>query len=297
MPNDSTDDTPVPPPSSAEVCGRCGYTTRGLNDSRCPECGFDLAVVPYLRVADRDWLRRVVLGINLVRYGSIAALVLLFGRGTVRGLLDSFGVGALVDPRVVTSLSTYLAVISAAVGAFLLSLPDPAFDDPDEARRRRRMRFQIQLGAVLLLILARQALASPALVGATPTWWPLLLAACSVCAVFVTVAVIRGLGDFVRELVQRSEIATEKDLKGTRTSAAWLVPVVIVFVVIGLVSFRRGAAGMAKVVEGGVIGIGLIGTMIALLLLSRATKAIESEYAKASPSAPADDQPAAQRPS
>jgi ribosomal protein L37E len=254
--------TPAPIP---ERCGRCGYATTGMSGIICPECGFDVTKTTHLRVADRDWLANVVRGMWLTRVGATVALVANFSGPFFRAVVPA----ALGSPRGVSRIVTFAALGAAALGALLISLPDPSFEDPSESRRRRRLVFQVGLVGGAMLLLGRAILG--------PYVSPIVGAGMSVVALLVMVGVVRGIGGFAREIVARAEGVTEAEIKKTGAGAGWLYPVIAILVILQLLGWSRGQIVVAQRIETSVLGIGIIGIAFAMLSLSKASAAIKRE--------------------
>ncbi|MBL9150379.1 MAG: hypothetical protein JNM94_16965 [Phycisphaerae bacterium] len=254
--------TPAPIP---ERCGRCGYATTGMSGIVCPECGFDVTKTTYLRVADREWLANIVRGMWMTRAGALVALVASIAGPSFRRMVPAW----LELPGNFSRFVVLTGLGVAAIGAFLLSLPDPSFEDPSEARRRRRLLFQAGLVVGGVLLVAR------GLVG--PYVPPLAGAAISVVAFLILVGVVRGIGGIAREIVARAEGVTEDEIKKTGAGAGWLYWVLGVLVLMQLFGWSRGQLVVAQRIETSVIGIGILGIAFAMLSLSKASAAIKRE--------------------
>ena len=157
-----TERTPAAPETSSKLpierplhCGRCGYATEGLHGNTCPECGFDLTRTPFLRWADRGWLRTIVVGSELVQIGSISALVFKFGGSTILGIVSKIGVSLPIGPKVLASFLTMGSLAAAAIGAWLLAAPDPSLHAEADGRFSRRTIYRGGIVVALVLVAIR----------------------------------------------------------------------------------------------------------------------------------------------
>jgi hypothetical protein len=267
-------------------CVRCGYATAGLVGTTCPECAFDLTTTPFLRYADRAWLRAIVVGTELISVGALGLLITNFGGKTIlKVIARTLGMPFLNDPL---ALRGFLALflLSCGVGAWLLSAPDPALAALDDERQRRRSLERAGIAATLVVGAARIACE-----GLLPP---------PVCAVMTVVAMSFGLylavslKSTVRELLSRAEAkeaeesATQPTLpkvKKGADSTSWVIWVIVAIVLIGVWSASGGVATAAIKIERTLLGLGTIITGFALLELVKGAKAIHAELAKAAPEA------------
>ncbi|HVS71670.1 MAG TPA: hypothetical protein VHQ47_10490 [Phycisphaerae bacterium] len=104
-------------------CRACGYNLRGLStDGRCPECGQGIGrslVSDSLTAADGGWVRRVALGLGLLKLGAICGLVL----APLLILLLIF-----LHLRFLSNLLLAVLLVGAALaipGAWLVTLREP----------------------------------------------------------------------------------------------------------------------------------------------------------------------------
>lgn len=272
---DSPDPEGCPPGFTPPArCGRCGYATAGLPGTTCPECAFDLTKVPYLRFADRAWLRTIVFGTKLISFGAVGLLATNFGAvGVLRAVVKSIGIDTFSDKIVArVLLATFLAC--GAIGAWLLSTPDPALEVGDDARLRRRTFERMGIAAALLLGAAR--------VGCEGLVPPAACAVMTVAAMGFGLFIVVGLNALVLELLARSESAPKEEVESKPYSASWVIWMIALFVLIGLWSAGAGVATVAIKVERVMLGIGAIATGLALLKLVKSSKAIHEELGKAS---------------
>lgn len=262
-------------------CARCGYATAGLVGTTCPECAFDLTTTPFLRYADRAWLRALVVGTELISVGAIGLLITNFGGKTIlKVIARTLGMPFLNDPLALRAFLG-LFLLSCGVGAWLLSTPDPALAALDDERQRRRSLERTGIAATLVVGAARIACE-----GLLPP---------PVCAVMTVVAMAFGLylvvslKSAVRELLSRAEAhasekpAKEPTSKKSGDSTSWVVWLIVAIVLLGLWSASGGVTTAALKIERTMLGIGTIVTAFALLELVKGTKAIHAELAKAAP--------------
>ncbi len=268
-------------PGSAlpERCARCGYATVGLVGTTCPECAFDLTQTPFLRYADRAWLRSIVVGTELIGVGAVGMLITNFGGKTIlKVIARTLGMPFLNDPLVVRGfLAAFL--LCCGVGAWLLSTPDPALIVLDDARHRRRSIERAGIAAALVIGAARIACE-----GLLPP---------PVCAWMTVVAMGFGLylavrlKSTVRELLDRTEAhvsekpAREPKAKKGADSTSWVIWVIVAIVLLGVWSASGGVATAAIKIERTLLGLGVIITGLALLELVKGTKAIHAELERA----------------
>jgi hypothetical protein len=256
-------------------CGRCGYSTAGLTGTQCPECAFDLTKSAYLRYTDRGWLTTIVRGTHLIRVGATGTLVLcLGGAKMVLSTVQFVGLSNLSE-RLVYRVLLIGFLASCAIGAWMLTVTDPTFGDPDAAWGRHRL-----LGRVGILTAASLALARALCEGILS---PIACSALTIGALLSVFAVLRPISDLVRSLIRRSESATPEDLEekgalNARSLLRWTVAGVILIL---LVTRRIGLATLAARLESLALGIGFILSAIAFLKLLRGTRAIREELAKA----------------
>lgn len=266
----------VPPVRAMPArCGRCGYATKGLSGTTCPECAFDLTRIPYLRFADRLWLAALVRGNTLVWIGAIGLIVMAFGgRNWLRTMLKIGGVG--ISARTVGQIGIVVFLTTALLGAWFLSRPDPALETGDPERHRRQQRMQMGIGATGLLVLIR--------VVGDGALHPILATTLTVSAIMLSLFILSGLHGVVIELLKRSEHAEAKHLEekpGAR-SRSWIWFILLAIVLIGAFNARGGGvATVASRIEQVTASIGVIALAFVCLHLVRGSKAIARELEQA----------------
>ncbi|MDZ4755491.1 MAG: hypothetical protein SGJ11_13470, partial [Phycisphaerae bacterium] len=266
-------DPPHSDPAVAPLaCGRCGYRTQGLPTMTCPECGFDLAKTPYLRWADRGWLRMIVTGTTLVHVGAIGALAMWFGGRYLLAAVQSMGIPLPGSSRVLKQLIVLGFCITAALGAWMMAAPDPNLAG-NESKESRRLIYRILIATTVVLIALRAGLAH--------LLEPISAAVTSVAALVIGLYVVRGLGDFVRDLLTRAESGVPADATKAGRAPNWIYWVLGITAGLALLRYQGGAAAIAGKIEGSVLFFGFIGVTIALLSLVKASRAIKGELAKA----------------
>lgn len=107
-------------------CVSCGYDVRGQAIvGRCPECGMAIvesALPDRLVFCDIDWLRKVVLGLAMVRF-SVVAVAAIFAAFIVAISLNYLPTDEMM--RWVGLACLIIAVAGPAVGVWLSTVPDP----------------------------------------------------------------------------------------------------------------------------------------------------------------------------
>lgn len=255
-----------------ETCGRCGYDLTGRVGETCPECGFEVTRTPYLRFADPGWLRTLLLGIELVRIGAIAAQIAL-GAAIV---IAATGYGAMLGAvlPVAWFMAWFVAgcLLLALFGALLVATPDPLFEDPSPERRRERTISRAMLLAAIIAV-AAAAVLRPLLAGP-------VAALVSIGAIVLAMVAVRRSAEIARSIVRRSFELRGADLERIGRGCSGFVVAFVVVMVIGAVGvLRRGLppATMALPVEIGAVVAGGFALVSALLSLLIARKAIRSE--------------------
>jgi Zn finger protein HypA/HybF involved in hydrogenase expression len=108
-------------------CTQCGYNLRGLApDGRCPECGAEVSRSyggDLLKHANRDWLRKVKRGIDLL----VWSLIVLLALGLLGGCFGAYA-GATRTRISSGAISAAIQFVSATLlvaAAFLISSQEP----------------------------------------------------------------------------------------------------------------------------------------------------------------------------
>jgi hypothetical protein len=151
----------VEPDVDGDVCYRCGYVLRGIDDDRpCPECGLlarrSRRTTDELRYTRPRWLRRVSRGTNLLLAAivmiavspalSLALLRLSNEVVTTRGPVRLLPLLAL--------LGVDLAALLIAAGAWLLASPE-GYPPADRADRRLRWSLRAAALAPAVMVVAQ----------------------------------------------------------------------------------------------------------------------------------------------
>ncbi len=107
-------------------CVSCGYDVRGQEiSSRCPECGMAIvesALPDRLVFCNIPWLRRVVLGLAMVRYSVVAVV------GAMTSVLVAIIMNYLPSDEMmqwVGLLCLVIATVGPTVGVWLATSPEP----------------------------------------------------------------------------------------------------------------------------------------------------------------------------
>lgn len=128
-------------------CIKCGYDLRGQRTiGRCPECGVaieDSAQSERLVFSPNTWLRRIVLGMKILRY-SFAAIIIAFAAPFTLTLLRIFPGDWIMKSIGWVMLGA--ASVGPAVGVWLSTATEP--DQPPNASALRRK--WVPRGAILL---------------------------------------------------------------------------------------------------------------------------------------------------
>ena len=260
-------------PAVPDRCGRCGYVTKGLQGTTCPECAFDLTRSAYLRFADRGWLRTIVLGTHLLRVGGIGLIAVMFGgRTAIRATLDVLDLPAPSD-RMIGRIMMLVFLAVSVTGAWLFTSDDPTFAGLDDERSRRGLAARIGIGLAALFAAARIVLDAVA-----P---PLVNAGLIVVTILCLVQVTTALNGVVRSLLLRSEATSAEDLEETgksQRSSGWIIGAVAL---VALLSIRGGLAGLPSKVEGVGLGVGVLIIGFAFVRLVKSSRAIRQELERA----------------
>jgi hypothetical protein len=203
---------PVEPSSAprdldARPCGRCGYDARGVASPSCPECGFDLARVPLLRFADRGWLDRVVLGMELAWHGATAVGVVGLVASFARPVLVSLGSLVGVDGGTTGRILTLAAGTALVLGVWLVVSPDPDRDEEREVLPVIGMseRAAIRIGIAIVGGLGITVLFGR---GLLPEW---AVGAAAITMIALTAIVVERTGRIVRGFVVRLVFETDRE--------------------------------------------------------------------------------------
>lgn len=272
---DSVDPKPEPDADLSERCPRCGYSLVGVPSRRCPECGAIAEETRLLRASDPEWLRLVVLGGDLIRYGAIVAIVAIFGGRWFFSALADMGL-PIGSPRLFARATLFAALVAATVGAWLIVRPDPAEDDESDGTPffRRRSTLRLGLGAVAVLFAIR--------IGLEPVLPPVAAAAISLALLGVGLSTLRGVGGVVARLVARcSDRSVEAAAKSAGRGGAWVFWVIAaIALAVGAPMLGGGGGGivaLATTIERLILSLGVIGTVICLFSIAKPMKAIRAE--------------------
>jgi uncharacterized membrane protein len=96
---------PLPIPTSADECFRCGYNLHSIsNENACPECGLlaerSRRSTQELHDTDPRWLKNIHWGLNLILLSAIVAIVwpICFAVAIDGGGFFNFGFNELMLP-------------------------------------------------------------------------------------------------------------------------------------------------------------------------------------------------------
>ncbi len=178
--------TELQPTPSA--CPRCGYLhAAGARDSRCSECG--LLIEPaiaadFLRVADREWVDRLLVGCRWIRASTmlglcsfLSILIVSFSRqhlpaDNAQPWRDAL-LGALLDALAWSAVAaTCVVPIALTVGLVRLFAADPFAQPTRTTTARRAVNFVVMPIAALWVVSSMRSIGFG--FGFTTNWIPLI---------------------------------------------------------------------------------------------------------------------------
>lgn len=231
------EDPPAPPPPLAitpptpahvntSLCRRCGYDVHLMaDDASCPECGESVRASRrsvWLSDADPTWLRRVQRGQWLVAAAGTIFLVSCTGGCLIESFASLWFGGNLDLAELILTIGVIIAGVSLAIGAFLVSEPDPRSLGTAAGERPDRLNLARTLFRSFALASCVAAGASPALKGVVPDSVSDLL-----FSTFVYVAALSGC-TWMRGLAERvPDPPLAERFQRLRRLIAWSWPVAI----------------------------------------------------------------------
>jgi hypothetical protein len=135
---------PQTPIAEDMPCMICGYNLRGLMiDGRCPECGSAVSRSVHgnlLRYADAEWLAKLLLGVRLMLWSILIAILVSLIGGIVL---------ALGGPRAITGITAIFMAGLDVAAALLITVQEPRISLTDTTITWRKA---VRVGAIVAFL-------------------------------------------------------------------------------------------------------------------------------------------------